>query len=139
MAQAVHDPVIQGRKPRLVSVGRHLLPRLAPADFIALGERRWHSLHTRAQEMLEDARADSAQRVATLDAIYAKRDRTASLAVEFAATLDGAIEVLGFALARAKIDEAGAAETVESMTPEAVIEAAVGLLGVDLREPSDPK
>ena len=124
------------KNPRLVSVGRHLLPCLTPNDFIEFGERRWHSLHTRAQEMLEDARAESTQRVAVLEDIYKKRDRTASLAVEFAATLDGAVEVLRFALARAKITDDA---VIESLDPEVVIACALGLVGIDLTEKIDPK
>ena len=57
-------------KARLVAIGRHMLSCLSANDYIEIGERRWHALHNRAQEMLEDSRADSAQRVECLKAIY---------------------------------------------------------------------
>jgi len=124
------------RTPRLVAVGRHLLPCLSASDFLALGEQRWHSLHTRAQEMLEDARADSEQRVKTLEAVYAKRDQTASLALELAATLDGAAIVIARAFEKANIQ---GSDVFDTLDPEATIRAAVGLCGVDLNEKQDPK
>lgn len=86
--------------------------------------------------MLEDARADSAQRVAVLAEVYAKRDHVASLAVAHAATLSGAVEVVTHALERAKIvDE----HVLASLAPEAIINSAIGLFGIDLSEKTDPK
>ena len=43
-------------KARLVAIGRHMLSCLSANDYIEIGERRWHALHNRAQEMLEDSR-----------------------------------------------------------------------------------
>lgn len=144
MAQSVLDTrTASGTKaaqsPRLVSVGRHLLPRLSPLDIIALSERRWHSLHARAQEMLEDARADSAQRVAVMTALYAQRDETATLAVRMAGTLDGAVEVIRYALAKAKIEDLA---FLDEMASEDVQWAALTLVGCDrptVEETRDPK
>ena len=81
-------------KARLVAIGRHMLSCLSANDYIEIGERRWHALHNRAQEMLEDSRADSAQRVECMKAIYDLRDRTTQLAIQHGATLEGALEVI---------------------------------------------
>lgn len=123
---------------RLVKVGKHLIPRLSASDYISLGERRWHSLHSRAQEMLDDAQADSAQRVEVMKDIYKKRDETLSLAVFFAATIEGAVEVLELA---GKKNKFNFQEIIDEMSPEEIIQAAMGLFGCDyeLASPEDPK
>lgn len=124
------------QKPKLVAIGRHLLPCISANDYIELGERRWHALHNRASEMLEDARADSSHRVEHMKAIYELRDRTTALAIQHAATLEGAIEVIEHAASKAKVS---ATEAIAEMQPEAVIEAALGLCGISLKDPPDPK
>jgi len=124
-------------KARLVAIGRHMLSCLSANDYIEIGERRWHALHNRAQEMLEDSRADSAQRVETMKAIYDLRDRTTQLAIQHGATLEGALEVIEHACAKAKVD---GSEAVALMQPEAVVSTALALFGIDLdAESSSPK
>jgi hypothetical protein len=125
-------------KTSLVKIGRHLIPRLAPTDYIILGERRWHSLHSRAQEMLEDSRADSAQRVEIMKALYKQRDETLSLAVYFAATIEGALEVIQHAEKKNKLNFA---EDIDAMSPEEIIQAAMALFNCDyeITSPVSPK
>ena len=124
-------------KARLVAIGRHMLSCLSANDYIEIGERRWHALHNRAQEMLEDSRADSAQRVETMKAIYDLRDRTTQLAIQHGATLEGALEVIEHACKKAKVD---GSEAVTLMQPEAVVSTALALFGIDLdAESSSPK
>ncbi len=124
-------------KARLVAIGRHMLACLSANDYIELGERRWHALHNRAQEMLEDARAEPAQRVEHMKAIYEMRDRTTQLAVQHGATLEGALEVIEHACKKAKVD---GNEAVALMQPEVVISTALALFGIDLdSESKDPK
>ena len=124
-------------KARLVSVGRHMLSCLSANDYIEIGERRWHALHNRAQEMLEDSRAESAQRVEHMKAIYELRDRTTQLAIQHGATLEGALEVIEHACKKAKVD---GSEAVALMQPEVVISTALSLFGIDLGgETPDPK
>jgi hypothetical protein len=88
--------------------------------------------------MLEDARADSGQRVPVLSTIYAERDNTAANAVRYAATLDGAMDVLDYALSKANLQRDA---SVDALTPDAVIKQALELLGVELKDKgqSDPK
>ena len=124
-------------KTRLVAIGRHMLPCLSANDYIEIGERRWHALHNRAQEMLEDSRADSAQRVECMKAIYELRDRTTQLAIQHGATLEGAFEVIEHACKKAKVD---GSEAVELMQPEVVVSTAFALFGIDIdAESSSPK
>jgi hypothetical protein len=124
-------------KTRLVAIGRHMLSCLSANDYIEIGERRWHALHNRAQEMLEDSRADSAQRVETMKAIYDLRDRTTQLAIQHGATLEGALEVIEHACKKAKVD---GSEPVAMMQPEVVVATALALFGIDLdAESSSPK
>jgi hypothetical protein len=106
-------------------------------DYIEIGERRWHALHNRAQEMLEDSRADSTQRVECMKAIYDLRDRTTQLAIQHGATLEGALEVIEHACKKAKVD---GSEAIALMQPEVVVSTALALFGIDLdAESSSPK
>lgn len=124
-------------KTRLVSVGRHMLSCLSANDYIEIGERRWHALHSRAQEMLEDARAEPVQRVEHMKAIYDLRDRTTQLAIQHGATLEGALEVVEHACKKAKVD---GKEAIALMQPETVISTALALFGIDLEaENASPK
>ena len=124
-------------KARLVAIGRHMLSCLSANDYIEIGERRWHALHNRAQEMLEDSRADSAQRVECMKAIYDLRDRTTQLAIQHGATLEGALEVIEHACKKAKVD---GSEAIALMQPEVVVSTALALFGIDLdAESSNPK
>jgi hypothetical protein len=124
-------------KARLVAIGRHMLSCLSANDYIEIGERRWHALHNRAQEMLEDARAEPLQRVEHMKAIYDLRDRTTQLAIQHGATLEGALEVIEHACAKAKVD---GSEAVALMQPEVVVSTALALFGIDLdAESSSPK
>jgi len=87
--------------------------------------------------MLEDSRADSAQRVETMKAIYDLRDRTTQLAIQHGATLEGALEVIEHACKKAKVD---GSEAVALMQPEVVVSTALALFGIDLdAESSNPK
>lgn len=124
-------------KARLVAIGRHMLACLSANDYIEIGERRWHALHNRAQEMLEDARAEPAQRVEHMKAIYDLRDRTTQLAISHGATLEGALEVIEHACKKAKVD---GSEAIALMQPDVVISTALALFGIDLEaESSNPK
>ncbi|CAB4184692.1 hypothetical protein UFOVP1116_25 [uncultured Caudovirales phage] len=124
-------------KTRLVAIGRHMLSCLSANDYIEIGERRWHSLHVRAQEMLEDSRADSVQRVECMKAVYDLRDRTTQLAIQHGATLEGAIEVIEHACKKAKVD---CSESIALMQPEFVVSTALALFGIDIdAESSNPK
>lgn len=115
--------------PRVVKIGKHCFGCLSAYDYMKVGELRWHSLHNRAQEMLEAARAEPAQRVTALQDIYALRDRTTALAVQHAATIEGAFEVIELAAKAAKVD---VSSDLATMSPETVIETALSLVGVDL-------
>ena len=119
---------------RVVKIGKHAFSCLSAHDYMKVGELRWHSLHARAQEMLEAARAEPAHRVTTLQDIYALRDRTTALAVQHAATLEGAFEVVEMAAKAAKVD---LSSDLAAMTPDEVIAAALGLVGVDLTVKKD--
>ena len=120
--------------PRVVKIGKHCFGCLSAYDYMKVGELRWHSLHNRAQEMLEAARAEPAQRVTALQDIYALRDRTTALAVQHAATIEGAFEVIELAAKAAKVD---VSSDLATMSPEAVIETALALVGVDLTKKDD--
>ena len=120
--------------PRVVKIGKHCFGCLSAYDYMKVGELRWHSLHHRAQEMLEAARAEPAQRVTALQDIYALRDRTTALAVQHAATIEGAFEVIELAAKAAKVD---VSSDLSAMSPEAVIETALALVGVDLTKKDD--
>ena len=114
-----------------------MLSCLSANDYIEIGERRWHALHNRAQEMLEDSRADSAQRVECMKAIYDLRDSTTQLAIQHGATLEGALEVIEHACKKAKVD---GSEAIALMQPEVVVSTALALFGIDLNaESSSPK
>ena len=115
--------------PRVVKIGKHCFGCLSAYDYMKVGELRWHSLHARAQEMLEAARAEPAHRVTTLQDIYALRDRTTALAVQHAATIEGAFEVIEMAAKAAKVD---VSSELATMSPEKVIETALSLVGVDI-------
>jgi hypothetical protein len=119
---------------RVVKIGKHAFSCLSAHDYMKVGELRWHSLHARTQEMLEAARAEPAHRVTALQEVYAQRDRTTALAVQHAATLEGAFEVIEMAAKVAKVD---LSSDLASMTPEQVIAAALGLVGVDLTSTKD--
>lgn len=124
-------------KARLVAIGRHMLSCLSANDYIEIGERRWHALHNRAQEMLEDSRAEPAQRVEHMKAIYELRDGTTILALQHCKTLEGAIEVIEHACKKAKVD---GSETIALMQPDAIMTTAFALFGIDLNEESpNPK
>lgn len=125
-------------KAKLVAIGRHMLSCLSANDYIEIGERRWHALHNRAQEMLEDARAEPAQRVEHMKKIYELRDYTAQLATQHAATLEGALEVIEHACKKAKVD---GSEAVSLMNPEVVVDTALALFGIELAKgkTEDPK
>lgn len=87
--------------------------------------------------MLEDSRAEPAQRVEHMKAIYELRDRTTQLAIQHGATLEGALEVIEHACKKAKVD---GSEAVALMQPETVISTALSLFGIDLGgETPDPK
>jgi hypothetical protein len=115
--------------PRVVKIGKHCFGCLSAYDYMRVGELRWHSLHARAQEMLEAARAEPAHRVTTLQEVYALRDRTTALAVQHAATIEGAFEVIEMAAKAAKVD---VSSDLATMPPEKVIETALSLVGVDI-------
>ena len=115
--------------PRVVKIGKHCFGCLSAYDYMRVGELRWHSLHARAQEMLEAARAEPAHRVTTLQEVYALRDRTTALAVQHAATIEGAFEVIEMAAKAAKVD---VSSDLATMSPEKVIETALSLVGVDI-------
>lgn len=88
--------------------------------------------------MLEDARADSAQRVEVMKALYKQRDETLSLAVFFAATIEGALEVLQHAEKKNKLNFT---EDIDAMSPEEIIQAAMALFNCDyeITSPVSPK
>jgi len=116
-----------------------MLPCISANDYIEIGERRWHALHSRASMMLEDARAESPQRVDHLKAIYELRDRTTALAIQHAATLEGALEVIDHAAKKATWTKESLALALADMQPEAVIEAALALCGITLGDEPSPK
>jgi hypothetical protein len=124
------------QKTRLVAIGRHFFSCLSANDYIQIGERRWHALHSRCQEMLEDARAEPAQRVEALKAIYELRDRTTQLAITHSATLEGAIEIIEHSAEKAKVD---VSEAISLMSPDEVVKCAMGLVGIDIEDNSNPK
>jgi flagellar motility protein MotE (MotC chaperone) len=119
----------KGPEARLVKVGSHLFACLSARDFMELGETRWHALFNRTQEMLEHARAEPAQRVEAMKEIYALRDRTSQLAIQHAATLEGAYETIELAAKKAKVD---LGDTIDRMKPDDAIRCAIELVGVDL-------
>jgi len=121
----------KGPEARLVKVGSHLFACLSAREFMELGEARWHALFNRAQEMLEHARAEPAQRVEKMEEIYKLRDRTSQLAVQHAATLEGAYEVIELAAKKAKVD---IGDTIDRMTPDDALRCALELVGVDLKD-----
>jgi len=116
-------------KTRMVKLGRHMLSLLSARDFMDIGESRWHALAQRTQEMLTDSRAEPAQRVEQMKAIYDLRDRTTTLALQHAATIEGAFDVIEHACGKVKIDPT---EDLAAMQPEAVIRVALALLSVDV-------
>ncbi len=127
----------QKPKARLVAIGRHFVSCLSANDYIEIGERRWHALHARAQEMLEDARAESEQRVAHMKEIYALRDETVRLALQHGSTVEGAVEVIQHACAKAKIDGSDALAQIQ---PDDLVTTALALFGVDVAAvDSNPK
>ena len=122
---------MESKKPktRMVSIGTHVFSCLSVNDFQMIAERRWHTLHARAQEMLEDARAEPQQRVDCMKELYALRDEGVVLAFGHAQTLDGAIEVIELAASKAKVDVSA---VIREMQPTQVIHAAYALFSIDL-------
>jgi len=124
----------KAHKTRMVKIGRHTLSLLSARDFMEIGEARWHSISQRTLEMLTDSRAEPAQRVEQMKAVYDLRDRTTTLALQHAATIEGAFDVIEHACQKVKIDPS---EDLAAMQPEAVIRAALSLLSVDVDGETD--
>lgn len=123
----------------MVKIGRHLIPCISANDFIDIGERRWHALHSRASMMLEDARADSSQRVEIMKAVYDLRDHTTRNAVQHAHTLEGAIEIIQHAMTKAKITAEPCAEAIEGLELLEIHNTAYRLCGLSVETNPDPK
>lgn len=114
---------------RLVKIGAHTLRLVTASEWMELGESRWHSLHARALEMLDSAKADAASRVSVLSEVYKKRDETLTNAAQWAATIEGAHEIILLVAKKEGVDVSG---DLERMKPEDIMTAALNMLGIEL-------
>jgi len=134
-----HSPQTQGDhtmsratavpQSRLVKIGSHTLRLVTASEWMELGEMRWHALHARALEMLDSARGDPASRVSVLGDIYKKRDETLANAVQWAATIEGAHEIIQMVAKREGVDVAA---DLDKMKPEDIMSTALQMLGIEL-------
>jgi hypothetical protein len=113
----------------MVKIGSHMVRYVTANEWMELGETRWHALYARALEMLDAAKADPAIRVEFLKDIFAKRDETLQNAVQWAATIEGAVEIITYIGSKQSLD---LSESLNAMTPEQIMTAALQLLGVEI-------
>lgn len=120
---------ISSQQARMVKIGSHMVRYVTANEWMELGETRWHALYARALEMLDAAKADPAIRVEFLKDIFAKRDETLQNAVQWAATIEGAVEIITYIGSKQSLD---LSESLNAMTPEQIMTAALQLLGVEI-------